>query len=367
MTCLLKLRDYVDAGHRVTVVSESEYHYYSGMGPGMLSGMYRPREARFHVARMARERGAKFVDDSVVGIDAGERRLHLQGGGDLCYDVVSFNTGSTVPVSRLAPAGQSDVFPVKPITRLLDAQRLILEAVEGKGTVRLVVVGAGPAGVEIAGNLWRLVTDAGGRANIVLLAGGGLLHRFPPRARRLAADSLEGRGIHVLEGVAAERLAGGVAALEDGREIPYDAALVATGIEPSAIFQESELPTGPDGGLLVNAHLQCVEWPEVFGGGDCIDLQGTELARVGVHAVRQNPVLHHNLMVALETGTFRRFEPDSDYLLILNLGDGRGVAVKWGHALDGRLAFRLKDYIDRRFMRRFQVSGELQEQPDPPP
>jgi hypothetical protein len=29
--------------------------------------------------------------------------------------------------------------------------------------------------------------------------------------------------------------------------------------------------------------------------------------------------------------------------------------------MDGRLAFILKDYIDRQFMSRFQVSGELQE------
>jgi len=36
--------------------------------------------------------------------------------------------------------------------------------------------------------------------------------------------------------------------------------------------------------------------------------------------------------------------------------------VRW--VWKGRLAFLLKDYIDKRFMRRFQVSGELMESTD---
>ncbi|MBS1127078.1 MAG: FAD-dependent pyridine nucleotide-disulfide oxidoreductase family protein [Nitrospirae bacterium] len=39
LTALLHLKDYVDCGHRVTLISSSDYHYYSGMGPGMLSGI----------------------------------------------------------------------------------------------------------------------------------------------------------------------------------------------------------------------------------------------------------------------------------------------------------------------------------------
>jgi NADH dehydrogenase FAD-containing subunit len=42
LTVLLHLSDYVQGGHRVTLVGPSPYHYYSGMGPGMLSGIYPP-------------------------------------------------------------------------------------------------------------------------------------------------------------------------------------------------------------------------------------------------------------------------------------------------------------------------------------
>jgi NADH dehydrogenase FAD-containing subunit len=181
--------------------------------------------------------------------------------------------------------------------------------------------------------------------------------------------SLAGRGIEVLEGDPAADAADGVVELESGRSERYDVAIMAVGVRPSPLFAESGLPTGPDGGLLVNGRMQSVDHPEVFGGGDCISMAGHRMARVGVHAVRENPVLKANLLNALEAGgDWQTYDPQENYLLVLNMGDGTGVLVRKGLVWHGRLAFRLKDYIDRSFMRRFQLSGELSEpfeSPDP--
>jgi len=138
--------------------------------------------------------------------------------------------------------------------------------------------------------------------------------------------------------------------------------LLATGVIPSRLFIESTLPTGGDGGLLVNNYLHCVEHPEIFGGGDCITVQGENLARAGVYAVRQNPVLLHNLSATLEDKPLQTFDPGSpEFLLILNMGDGTAVFKKGEWIFKGKPAFWIKDFIDRRFMRKFQLSGELDE------
>jgi hypothetical protein len=55
------------------------------------------------------------------------------------------------------------------------------------------------------------------------------------------------------------------------------------------------------------------------------------------------------------------FKPQRTFLLIFNMGDGKGVFWRENWVWEGRLAFLLKDYIDRSFMRTFQVSGELAE------
>ena len=93
----------------------------------------------------------------------------------------------------------------------------------------------------------------------------------------------------------------------------------------------------------------------LVGGGDCICFQDRPLDKVGVYAVRENPILLHNLTAALVGGPLKPFAPQSKYLLIFNLGGGIGILHKgWLH-FNGRLAFLVKDYIDRKFIRTFQA------------
>jgi len=360
MTVMLNLADFISRGYSVTLVSPSPYHYYSGMGPGLLGGTYRPQQVRFHIRKMVEKRGACFVEDRVTTIDAQKRQLWMASGDVLDYDIASFNTGSGVPLQLAGAQGGEGVVPVKPIVNLLQARRQLLQNMGGKSQ-SLLVVGGGPAGVELAGNLWRLVNLAGGQAQITLLAGSRLLHRFPDRVRQLALTSLQERGVQVLEGGRTTSVAKGKAELNDGHILSYDLAFIAAGVKPSPIFADSGLPIGEDGGLLVNDQLQSIAHPELFGGGDCISLQGNPLAKVGVYAVRQNPILHANLLSALEQRPLIAFKPQLSYLLILNLGNHRGILYKGRWIWEGRLPFLFKDWIDRRFMKTFQVSGELRE------
>jgi NADH dehydrogenase FAD-containing subunit len=360
LTLLAHLDRCVSRGHRVTVVNRSAYHYYSGMGPGLLAGTYGPRDVRFHIKRMTEDRGARFIEDAVVRIDARDRSLKLASGAVISYDVVSFNTGSEVPALIRGATGPA-VFPVKPIANLIRAQHALIELLAGR-TADIVVIGGGPAGLEIAGNVWRLAADRGGRARITLLAGSRLMARFPDRVRTLALRSLQRRGVEVVEGAHAAALDKNRVIMDDGTARSFDAVFLALGVAPSTLFRDSGLPTGPDGGLLVNRFLQCTAHPEIFGGGDCISLEGNALAKVGVYAVRQNPVLMGNTCAALDGGPLVPFVPQKRYLLIFNLGDGTAILHRNGVTMDGRFAWRLKDRIDRGFMGKFQLSGELDEE-----
>ncbi len=361
MTALANLRDTVRAGHRATLIGPSPYHYYSGMGPGLLSGIYRPAEARFHVRKMAEDRGATFIEDRVVRVDPARRTLVLGSTMEIPYDVASFNTGSGVPMDLLRASGEN-VFPVKPIENLLEARRKMLEAGNGKRFL-VVVVGGGAAAVEIASNLGHIGRETGRIGRITLVSRSILLDDFPGRARDLARSALARWGVVSIEGVGAESIADRAVRLENGMTLEADMAFVAIGIRPSPLFRDSGLPTGADGGLLVNDFLQCVHHPQLFGGGDCVTMAGSPLARVGVYAVRQNRPLHQNLLAFLEGRPLQRFEPGGDYLLILNVGDRRGLFRKKGLVFEGRLAFRFKDYLDRSFMRKFQLSAERLESP----
>jgi len=364
LTTISAIRSLVKRGHKVTVIAPSDHHYYSGMAPGMLSGTYRPQEVRFNVHKLATGRGGQFMKGKVAGIEPDQREVILENGQRVPYDVVSFNVGSVIPSGGLDLGGGS-VFTVKPIERILEIRTAILDLWDRRdpgAPLELAVVGGGPAGVEMAGALWRLSRDNRIESRVTLLSGGKLLGLFPRRLQAKVHRSLEKRGVQVREGSRAASIETDRVVLEDGSALQTDVTLLATGVMPSRIFVESTLPTGRDGGLLVNNYLHCVEHPQIFGGGDCITIQGENLARAGVYAVRQNPVLLHNLSATLEDKPLQTFDPGSpDFLIILNMGDGTAVFRKGEWIFKGRPAFWIKDFIDRRFMRKFQLSGELAE------
>jgi NADH dehydrogenase FAD-containing subunit len=128
---LKNLNTFKTMGNDVTVVSANAFHYYSGMGPGLLSGIYRPQEVRFNIRKMVEDRGGIFIENKAVKIDPEKKQIYLQTGDRLEYDVASFNTGSFVPLGSLAKSDDS-VVPMKPIKNLLNARQMITEGLKKK-------------------------------------------------------------------------------------------------------------------------------------------------------------------------------------------------------------------------------------------
>ena len=91
-------------GAEVIVIGPDQYHYYSGMGPGMLSGIYEPDDVRVDVQRLTESSGARFIKGHVIGIDPRRQNLLLDNGEKISYDIASFNVGSSVPMDLVKGA-----------------------------------------------------------------------------------------------------------------------------------------------------------------------------------------------------------------------------------------------------------------------
>jgi NADH dehydrogenase FAD-containing subunit len=133
-------------------------------------------------------------------------------------------------------------------------------------------------------------------------------------------------------------------------ELACDVAIVATGLRPPAVLAEAGLPCDAKGAMIVDRSLVCPTHPEIFGAGDCVAFAARALPRVGVYAVKQAPVLLDNLEAALRGDALRDFQPQRQFLLVLNLGDDSAMAVRGRGWWYGRAALRLKDWIDRRWL-----------------
>lgn len=355
MVTLANLHVFIDKGFEVSVIQPSEYHYYSGMGPGMLGGTYQPDDIRFATRRLVEKKGGRFLLGKAHHIDTEKQRVFLEDdtGEGIFYDVLSCNAGSSVP-QEIVQGDNSNIFYAKPIEELIAAQRTLVEKAKA-GKITIAVIGSGPSSIEIAGNIHQLCRrQAIHQPRIQVFGGKRFMSGRPQRVQHLARKILESKGIEILEAGYVQRIEGNMIFTEDGKNYPADIIFPATGVKPSPIFARSKLPIGPDGGLLVNEYLQSVGFANIFGGGDCIFFQSEPLDKVGVYAVRENPVLFHNLLACLEGEPLQTFTPGGKYLLIYNLGDGDGVFSKWSFTFSGKLAFYIKDRIDRRFIATFQ-------------
>ena len=250
--------------------------------------------------------------------------------------------------------GHDHIYSVKPIERLMEAAEK-LKALFWERKIHISIVGGGPSSAEVAGNVWQLAQKTKGHMpDIHIFAGKKFMSRFDEKVRKRIRKYLIRRDIKIDETGYVQVAAPDKIRFDSGEVVHSDFIFMALGVTPSAIFKASGLPTGPDNGLLVNHYLQSVQYPDIFGGGDCICFQDEPLDKVGVYAVRQNPVLLHNLMARLEETPLKVFEPGPDYLMIFNMGGGIGVLKKWWLVFGGRLAFIIKNYIDKKFMKKFQ-------------
>lgn len=334
---------------RLTVIVDRPVAVYSGMVPGFVAGQYSRHELEIDVRPLARRAGARVVVAKALRIDAEARLVHVQGRPPVPYDVASVNIGSTVAGTTL-PGVSAHALPTRPIGRFCRQIDAVVAALPHGP--RVVVVGGGAGGVELAACLGARIEGA----DVTLVTSERLL---PGRHSRVAAHvhaALTARGVTVVQGRVQEVLADAVL-LEDGTRLPADVVPWAGGAAALPLFGASGLETDPEGFVRVRDTLQVLGHDDLFAVGDCASVGDHQLAKAGVYAVRQGPVLTRNLLAVLAGGRASPYRPQTDFLTLLNLGDGTAIASKWGMAVTGASLLRWKDHIDRRFMEKFQVLG----------
>lgn len=343
---------------RITLVVDVPIAVYSGMVPGFVAGQYRADELEIDVLPLGRRCGARVIMAPAIGIDSQNRRIELAGRPSIPYDLASIDIGSTVSDLDL-PGVRERAIPTRPIGRFVQRVDQILgEIAHSQGNTPLVIVGGGAGGVELAFTLeQRARMELGRRVRTVLIHGGGeILTGYSTHLVRRIRANAERRGIEIFCSQKVIGAEDGAVLLDGGETLTYAALVWVTGAIGHPLARDSGLPTGKRGFLRIRSTLEVEGHKNLFAVGDCATLiDHPRTPKAGVYAVRQGPLLIHNLRAALRDEPLRAYRPQGDFLTLLNLGDGRAVGAKWGRSFEGRWVMRLKDTIDRRFMRRFQV------------
>jgi len=321
---LLKLRDFVSKNLDVVLVNEGPIHTYSGMVPGVIAGHYASADAQIDLARLARGASAQFIQGRVQQIDPAEKKVVLESGATLDYNVLSLNLGSV-------PAGlPAHAIAAKPFEGFLARWREL--RINCPKAPRIAVVGAGAGGVELA---MAMRFALRGQGEVVLFSD---RQGFPQAVWERVHPVLARLGI----------------GLRAGAPDDFDATFWVTGPAALPLLKASGLKTDDKGYVLVDASLRSVSHPDIFAAGDNASLEGANLPKSGVYAVRQGAVLAENLKRVVRGMPMLDYAPRKSSLSLISCGAKYAIASRGRWHAEGGWVWWWKNWLDRRWVAQFR-------------
>jgi selenide, water dikinase len=354
-------------GVRLTLISREVHTPYSGMLPGLVAGHYEFDDAHIDTGPLARFAGARLYQDEIIGLDLDRQQLICEGRPPVPYDLLSLNIGAT-PNTQAVPGASEYAIPVKPIDGFLSRFALLKSRIlERKGRARIVLVGAGAGGVElllaIERRLRREVSQAGydaAQLSFILISGvADILPAYTVAFRKRFRAILAARGISVITGSPVVRVEPGRIVLDGHDPLEADEILWTTQAAPARWLANASLPLDERGFLKVGDALNVVGHPAIFAAGDTITFQARDLPKSGVYAVRAGPVLAENIRRTLIGRPLRRFRPQRNALYLVSTGERHAIGIRNGLICEGAWVWRWKDWIDRRFIAKFNALPDM--------
>jgi selenide, water dikinase len=349
-------------GVRLTLICTDMHTPYSGMLPGYVAGHYDYDEVHIDLSRLAVFAGARLYRDEVVGLDRANQKVLCRNRPPVPYDQLSINIGST-PQLQNVPGASEHAIAVKPIQRFNDRWLALLERVKTHaGKTTIAVVGAGAGGVELLlamqhrlrNELKKLRRDPDELVFHLFTSSETILPTHNTGIQKRFDAVLQQRKVVVHRQAEVKEVFAGHLQTANGGVVDADEIVWVTRAGGAAWLKNTGLALDADGFIQVQDTLQTVTDPTIFAAGDIASMVNFKLEKAGVFAVRQGPPLADNLRLAVEGTALQPYHPQRTWLALISTGDQFAMASRGWLGFAGTWVWQWKDWIDRRFMAKFQ-------------
>ena len=349
-------------GVRLTLICTDMHTPYSGMLPGYVAGHYEYDEVHIDLSRLAVFAGARLYRDEVIGLDRANKKVLCRNRPPVPYDQLSINIGSTPQLSHV-PGASEHAVAVKPIQRFNDRWVALLDRVtHHAGKLTIAVVGAGAGGVELLlamqfrlrNELQKLNRNPDDLVFHLFTNAAHILPTHNASVRQRFDSVLAARGVVVHRNAGVTEVFAGRLQTASGESLTADEIVWVTSAGGAPWLRETGLALDENGFINVTDTLQTVTDPEIFAAGDIASMVNFKLEKAGVFAVRQGVPLTANLRRAVEGAPLAAYNPQRTWLALISTGDKYAVASRGWLSFAGAKVWQWKDWIDRRFMGKYQ-------------
>ena len=340
------------ASVEVTLVDRRNFHLFQPLAYQVATGALAAGEVCYPLRAVFRgEERVKVMLAEATGFDLDARTVALRttaGAETLEYDTLIVGGGSKYNYFG-HPEWQKHAAELKTLEGALHIRAQILRAFEAaeqaetdaarERLMTFVIVGAGPTGVEMAGQIAEIARDTRRdfrsidtkQTRVLLLeAGDRVLAAFPPTLSKRAMHSLRGLGVEpMLDAMVTDIDADGVTIGSEhisSATVIWAAGVLAAGVS-SMLAEASGAETDRVGRVLVEPDLSLPGHPEVLAIGDMVQVRGaTEplpgVAPVAMQMGRYAAKLVRGRLQGSDVGPFKYKDKGN----VATIGRGRAVA-----------------------------------------
>jgi NADH:ubiquinone reductase (H+-translocating) len=327
-------------GFRVTLLDRFPYNTFQPLLYQVATGGLNPGDVTYALRFFAaRHEGVRFRRAGVVAIDHDQQEVVCDDGVRIGFDYLVIANGITTNHFGI-PGAEEYTMSMYTRAEALKVRDTIfgsLEIVAGKSDPNMsgftvVIVGGGPTGVEMAGQLAELKTETipsiypelnPARVHVVLVEmTEHLLAPFDDSLRKYALRELIKRGVDVRLKTAISEVEADRVDFKDGSSMPVDLVIWAAGVSGDPLIRDWGLPIGRAGRIEVNDDTRVVGEERIFAIGDGSIIVsnpqpqlGQPAIQMGKFAAKQIARLHRGL----DTQTFSYF--DKGIMATIGRGD----------------------------------------------
>lgn len=275
----------------------------------------------------------EFVVGTAAAIDVSSKTVSVTPtdssaeATSVSYDYLVLASGSTTPSTTGEINGTS--IPFKQSNR--DDMKQLIAAAQQKigGAKEIVIGGAGPIGVELAGELAEAAEQSGNKVSITLIsATDRVLPMLKPSGSSAAEKQLKHKKVKVLTST---RVTGAEASgdkwavsLDNGEKLTADLYIPTTGVVPNNSFIPAQF-LDKDGWVKVDKEMRVSE--NIFAAGDITN----NSMRLSFKAAEQAGVAANNLKAdILGKGDRKTFDQGESIMMVVPVGGSGGTGQIFG-------------------------------------